>query len=242
MYFDLHRARGNDPNELAMLARSAGYPNPGPIVAFPLNSQVFPADASPASLMPGSPIKVPWRPDLLRKLIATMQHLALEVATDAREMIEGAQKSKEELEQFLIMVDALCMLASVGKGVTELVVHGLRHGEMTAADMITWVVDSRLDIANNIATLAIPAPSEPKRDFKFYVRHTLGPWTPSFWASVAAAIKTGDVNIYLYGPAAIDYQTKMRIKNQADADIQRLRVKIKTAQEQLDMRFYTVQI
>lgn len=140
------------------------------------------------------------------------------------------------------MVDALCMLASVGKGIGELAIHGLRHAEMTSAEMVGWVVNSRLDIANNIATLAIPAPAEPKKDFRFYIRHTLGPWTPSFWALVYAAAKTGDVNIYLYGPAAIEFQTKMKIKNQAEADIKRLRAKVQVAKQQLAMPFYYVRI
>ncbi len=242
MYCDTYNAHGNDVNELAQLARSGGYDNPGPIVAFPPNSKVFPAHASPTTLKPGTRVLVPWRPDLLRKLVATMQHLASEVAADARDIIEGTTKSKEELEQFLIMVDAVCMLASVGKGATELVIHGFRHGEMTAAELVTWVVDSRLDMANNIATLAIPAPTQPKRDFKFYIRHTLGPWTPSFWASVAAAIKSGDVNIYLYGPAAVEFQTKVRIREQAESEIRRLQAKVHDAQRQLAMPFYNVRI
>jgi hypothetical protein len=242
MYYDSYTARGNDLNELSTLARQRGFTNPGPIVAFPPNGKVFARDASPAALRPNVQILVPWRPDLLRKLIATMEHLASEVANDARELIEGTEMSNKKLEQFLIMVDAICMLASIGKGVGDLVVHGVKHGEMTAAQLVSWVLNSRLDVANNIATLSIPAPSEPKKDFKFFVRHTLGPWTPSFWASVVTAIKTRDMNIYLYGPAAIEWQTKMRIKNQADADIRRMLVKVQDAKQQLAMPFYNVRI
>ena len=242
MYCDSYTARGNDAAELNTLAKARGFSNPGPIVAFPPNSAIFPRNASPGALRPRMQVLVPWRRDLLQKLIATMQHLAAEVAADAREIIESNRKSKEELEQFLILVDALCMLANVGKGVGDLIAHGLKHGEMTSAQMVSWFLNSRLEMASDITTMAVPAPTEPKRDFKFYVRHTLGPWTPSFWVSVAAAIKTGDVNIYLYGPAAIEYQTKMRIKNQADAEIRRLQTKIDEAKQQLAMPFYNARV
>jgi hypothetical protein len=242
MYCDTYIARGNDAGELQALAKARGFSNPGPIVAFPPNNSIFPRNASPGAFKPGTQVLVPWRQDLLQKLIATMQHLAAEVAADAREIIESNRKSKEQLEQFLLMIDALCMLANIGKGVADLIGHGLKHGEMTSAQMISWFLNSRLEMANDIATLAIPAPAEPKRDFKFYVRHTLGPWTPSFWVAVAAAVKTGDVNIYLYGPAAIEYQTKMKIKTQADADIKRLQAKIQVAQRQLGMPFYNARI
>jgi hypothetical protein len=242
MYYDSYTARGNDVGELGKLAKSRGFANPGPIVTFPPNGSIFPRNASPGAFRPGTRVLVPWRRDLLQKLIATMRHLAREVADDAREIIESTHKSKEELEQFLIMVDALCMLANVGKGIGDLVAHGLKEGEMTSAQMLSWFLNSRLDMANDLTTLAVPAPSEPKRDFKFYVRHTLGPWTPSFWVSVVAAVKTGDVDIYLYGPAAIEYQTKMRIKNQADAEIRRLQTKIDAAKQQLSMPFYNARV
>jgi hypothetical protein len=185
---------------------------------------------------------IPWHPSLLRKLIVTQEHLASQVAGRARELIEDQHASKEELERFLILVDSVCMLANVGKGIGELVVHGAKHGEMTAAQMLNWFLNSRLEMASDITTLTVPAPSEPKKDFRFFIRHTLGPWTPSFWASVYAAIRSGDVDTYLYGPAAVQYQTQLKIKRQADADIRRLRAKIQDAKQQLSMPFYNVRI
>jgi hypothetical protein len=157
-------------------------------------------------------------------------------------MINEEHQKKEQLEQLLLLVDAACMLANVGKGVGELVIHGVKHGEMTATQMVSWFVTSRIEMVSDVATLTIPAPSEPKKDFKFFVRHTLGPWTPSFWASAWVAFKSGDIDTYLYGPAAIEYQTRLRIKKQADADIARLLVKVRDAKVQLAMPFNWVRI
>ena len=77
--------------------------------------------------------------------------------------------------------------------------------------------------AGDLAPLIIPSPSSPKKVFKFVVRHTLGPWTPSFWTSVWIAIKQGDVDLYLYGSDAVAYRTAMQIKDQADRDITKLK-------------------
>jgi len=242
MFYDVYVARGNDVNELTTIGRKYGYDNPGPIVAFPPNRACFPRSASPGAVRTGTRLLIPWHPNLLRKLVVTQEHLASEVASRARELIEEQPANKEELEHFLILIDSVCMLANVGKGIGELVAHGAKHGEMTAAQMVNWFLNSRLEIASDITTLSVPAPSQPKKDFRFFIRHTLGPWTPSFWASVYGAIRSGDVDTYLYGPAAIEYQTKMNIKRQADADISHLRAKIQDAKQQLSMPFYGARI
>jgi hypothetical protein len=193
-------------------------------------------------MLPGAIILIPWHPNVLRKYIATMNHLGAQVAETANELREEQHANKEKLEQFLIFIDSVCMLANVGKGVAELVVHGAKHGEMTAAQLVGWFFNSRLEMASDLTTLSVPAPSEPKRDFRFFVRHTLGPWTPSYWASVYAAVKTGDVDTYLYGPAAVQYQTLRKIKQQADAELGRLRSKAEEARRQLAMPFYSVRM
>ena len=68
---------------------------------------------------------------------------------------------------------------------------------MTGKEALLWLAESRAGIAGNIATASIPAPDAPKRDFKFWVRHALGPCNPSFWASVYVAVKEGDADLYL---------------------------------------------
>jgi hypothetical protein len=207
MFYDVFVARGNDVSEIAKLARRHGYDNPGPIVSFPPNEAQFPRGASPGAVRGGARILVPWHPNLLRKLIATQEHLAVQVAQGARELIQKQDVTKEKLEQFRLLVGSACMLINVGKGIGELVAHGVKHGEMTAGQLVSWFINSRLEMASDITTLVVPAPSQSKKDFRFFIRHTLGPWTPSFWASVYVAVTSGDVDTYLYGPAAVQYQT-----------------------------------
>jgi hypothetical protein len=235
-FHDLYRTKGVDAQELFRVCKSHGYDNPGPIIAYPPNQSVFNTRQTPGKLPPGAQVLIPWHPTVLRKLIATSEFLAIEFAKDATRIIESQQGDKEDLERFLIKVDSVCLLINMGKSLTQLITEA-KEG-MTAAQAVAWFANSRLDLGKDIATLAIPAPDSPKRDFKWVVRHTLGPWTPSFWASVYAAIKEGDSDIYSFGPAAETYKTKLRIKTEADRYIGVLRMRIAEARQQLGMPFY----
>jgi hypothetical protein len=61
----------------------------------------------------------------------------------------------------------------------------VEHGAtMTSRQMVSWLAETGVHtFAGDLAPLIILSPSAPKKDFKFVVRHTLGPWTPSFWTS-----------------------------------------------------------
>jgi hypothetical protein len=246
MFYDHYIARGNSVSELTEIARSHGYDNPGPIVCFPPNSNIFPPAASPVSLPPKAQVLIPWHPNVLRKLIATEQYLIVEVTKSALELMEEQHQSKEEMEQFLGMIDAVCMLIQMGRGIGFLVheaaTEALKGASMTSKQLVAWFITSRIETAVAITTLAIPAPSEPKRDFRFVIRMTLGPTTPSYWASAWAAWKSGDFDTFLYGPAAIEYKTNLQIKRHSDIEIGRLRNKLKEAQQQIGMPFYAARV
>lgn len=185
---------------------------------------------------------IPYHPDLLKKIIATSQHLIAEVTASATQMIAGENIHKKELEDFLFKVDAVNFLAGIGVGIGALTAQGARGAEMTAQEALIWLAESRVSIASGIATQAIPSPTAPRKDFKFWVRHTLGPWNPSFWASVVVAIQEGDADIYLYGADATAHQTKLKIKQQADSDIARLTKRIDEARHQMGQSYYNQRI
>ena len=79
---------------------------------------------------------------------------------------------------------------------------------MSSKEAVLWLVESRVSIATGV--IPIPAPDAPKKDFKFYLRHALGPWNPSFWTSVAVAIREKDLDIYLYGADAMTHRASSR--------------------------------
>ena len=235
-YHDLYKVKSGD--NLSRIAKAHGLQNPGPIVAYPPNQAYF-RRRSPDLIHPGDRILIPYCPDLLTKIMATSQHLASEIAKTATRLINQQQSSKKKLQEFLFMIDAANFLASMAVSIGTLAAQGARGAEMTSKEALMWLADYKAAQAGGIiSTFVVPAPRSPKKDFKFFVRHTLGPWNPSFWASVWVAVQEGDVDIYLYGPDATAYKTAQRIKKQADADIAKLNDRMAEARRQLAMPFY----
>lgn len=225
---------------LSTIARSRGYQNPGPVFAYPANRAMFPNRAAADKIKPGQRIRIPWHPHLLQKIIVTSQALIEDTTETTKRLIEEQVHDAEVLEEYLRKIDAINMIAQVHVSIGALTAESMEHGGVLSSRQIAeWLADSRVHLfAGDLAPLVIPAPTAPKMDFKFFVRHTLGPWTPAFWTSVYAAIKEGDVDLYLYGADAVTHRTLMRIKRQADSDLQRLDTTIKAARHQLTMSFY----
>jgi hypothetical protein len=238
MFQDVYFVRAGD--NLSAIAKSRGYQNPGPLFAFPPNQSSFPNVAAANILHPGQRLYIPWHPDLLRKMIVTSDMLIKKTNNFANRLIEEQIRDKDELEAFLLTIDAVNMIAQIYVSIGSLVLEGMQHGgSMTSQHVVNWLADSRVHLfAGDLTPLIIPSPGTPKKDFRFIVRHTLGPWTPSFWASVMTAIKERDIELYLYGPDAILYQTSINIKAQAAHDIARLEEARLAASRQLTMPFY----
>jgi len=235
-FCDVYVVKAGD--NLTKIAKSKGYKTPAAIIGFPNNQTRFATPAKQNLIRPGERILIPWHPLLLKKLIATSEFLANQVAEDAKRMIEGQDADKEELDSFLKRIDAINFIASVNVEIGSLIAESAQHGAMSSEAMLMWLVDAKVSQVREITTLIVPEPSAPKRDFKFYIRHTLGPWTPSFWASVYAAVKTGDVDTYLYGADAVRYRRCQEISVQANRDIEKLKSRILAAKAQLGMPYY----
>jgi hypothetical protein len=238
-FHDTYTVKSGD--SLAKIGKAYGFANPGPIVAYPPNSQRF-LNKSPSLIHPNEKFVVPWHPDLLHKYIATCQHLMSEVTKTATRLIKEQMHNKKELDDFLFLIDAANFLAGAAVGIGSLAVQGMKGAEMSSKEALIWLAESRASLASGVTTMVVPSPTAPRKDFKFWVRHSLGPWNPSFWASVVTAIQEKDVDIYLYGSDAVAYKTSQRIKQQADRDLASLKEKIAAADSQLGGSFYQKKI
>ena len=234
--------------DLFRIASSRGFDNPGPVIAYPPNKPLFEKRfgatylkvARDFRLMPGDVLFVPWHPDSLRKTIATSEYLIREVRKDMHSLVSRQLKTKDDMNDLLFKIDAVNFLANIGAGVVALAKNFAAKGfTLGEEEVVSWFVDSRINVASNIATMAVPAPSEPKMDFtSFLIRHTLGPWNPSFWVTVYAAIDEGNVDYYLYGTDVVMSQNVMKIQMQATRDIQQLQNRIAAPTQQLQAPFY----
>ena len=238
-FHDTYTVKRGD--NLTKIGKQFGFSNPGPIVAYSPNQSRF-RGKSPDLLNPSEKLLIRGGKTCCRKYVATCKHLMNEVAKDATKLINEQMHDKKELDKFLTLIDALNLLASTAVGIGLLARQGAKGVEMSSKEAIRWFLDGRAALSSGVATLAIPTPTAPKKDFKFYVRHTLGPWNPSFWASVITAYQEGDVDLYLYGSDATAHKMSMKIKQQAEGDIAKLRQKVSTAESQMKQPFYNNKI
>ena len=231
------------------IGKSRGFDNPGPILAYPPNSALFAQRFGPAFLQTsrdfrltvGDNIRIPWNPTTLQKTIATSEFLATEVAADTRRLVQEQIHTKEEMDSLLFKIDAANFLANMATSVGGLArAYAANSFELAESKVVEWFTENRVTVmAANVTTLAVPAPSAPKRDIaNFVIRHTLGPWNPSFWVGVYAAIQSGDIDYYLYGNEAVTAKTIQRIDQQSRREIAQLQARASAARRQLMAPFY----
>lgn len=234
-------------DSLARIGRRKCFSNPGPIVSYWPNKNFF-SKRSPNALRQGDAFLIPWHPDLLRKFIATMEDLVKKVTETANELIEGEMKNREELEEFLAWIDSINLIAQINVAMGSLAVENAsamagKDGAMETAEVLSWLADTAVHTgAGDIAPLMVPQPEAPKNDYKFYLRHSLGPWTPSYWVTVYGAIKTGDVGIYLYGSDYVRFKNAEQIAARAKEEIIKIQAPLNHAKQQLVLPFYSNRI
>ena len=149
---------------------------------------------------------------------ATSEYLIAKVVSDTKSFVGKADIKKKEMNEYLRKIDAINFLAQIHVSIGSLAAKG---SEQSYKQVLVWFAEHTATKTSNIITMTVPTPTAPKRDFKFFVRHTLGPWNPSYWASVYVAAKEGDMDIWLFGTDAVAHKEKMRIKKQADKDDRR---------------------
>lgn len=235
-------------DNLFAIAQSRRFDNPGPLIAYPPNGEFFKRRVGASylttsrdfPLKPGDVISIPYHPDTLRKIVATSRQLVEDLKRDTQQLLQEQIHTKEQMEGLLFKIDAANFLISIGTSVTSLaskyVAGGYALGE---SEVVGWFIENRLTVTGpNIVTMAVPAPSSPKMDIKKFVRHTLGPWNPSFWVDVYAAISSRDIDYYLYGSGAVMDQAADKIRRQAARNIQQLENRSTAASRQLYAPFY----
>jgi hypothetical protein len=242
LFCDIYKVKAGDT--LYALGKKRGFDNPGPIVAFPANAALFRTPMSPNQLAINTTLRIPWHPSVLQKLIATSEFLIDDTADFTKELLEKEKKSHEDLEDFLFKIDAVNMIAQIGVSITSLGVEYVEKGyELTNKEVIKWLLaENRPHLILGDVVPMVADPKEPKKDFKFYMRHAFGPWTPSYWASVWAAASSGDMDVWLYGSSVIEQRNAYKIQAQADRDIAKLKEKIENLKWQLALPCYAYRI
>jgi hypothetical protein len=256
-FHDVYTVQPGD--SLSKIGHRKGFRNPGPIFAYPPNQGFF-KGRSPDLIRPKERFLIPWLPDKLQKFITWQDALIQDVKVLANKMIKEELTKKEELEDLMMKLDAITMVAcffvAVGFAAREGTVvlaekmpaaaeeaakAAAKQSAEIDSKMVEYFADTHFHLAADITLMSAP-PEPSTSDWKFYARHAFGMWTPSYWGSVAGAVRAGDVGVYLYGSEWTQYKNAQNIANNAKLAIIKAQAPIMHARCQLAMPFYRTRI
>ena len=177
MFFaDVYVVKAGD--NLTKIAKSRGYRNPAPVIAFLPNRSRFSSPGSENSLRIGEKIYIPWHPLVLKKLIATSEYLATQVAEDAKRLIEEQDANKEDLDRFLKLVDAANFIANLSVEIGSLIAEA-GHGAMSSDAVLEWLIDAKLSLVRSPPSW-FPNPRPQRRTLSFIFATLLARGPPPF--------------------------------------------------------------
>ena len=124
-FHDTYVASGGDVNELAWLAQSFGYANPGPIVAYPPNSHTFPhSDIRTPTVLPlGALVHVPWHPERLSREELMFTRLGEQYRAHRQRLLFQQTLNRADIDSSLAMIDAIATIAEMGLMVSATATH-----------------------------------------------------------------------------------------------------------------------
>ena len=223
------------------VARKFRFESPNPLnhpeYGYPLNMR----------LRHGDVIYVPYTPSHLRQLIGLSERMIRGTKEEAEKLLEQQHLNQEEFEGFLLKIEAISILANVGVGlvegakITSAALNATsRAAEHEAAEeALHWIIKEGAHTNAEILGAAIEASKAPKKGFFFYLRHSPIGWlSPAYWASMIASLKSGEPELFLYGPEGLAHKRAEEIVSHARRYVEDLGNQMDFMRAQLQSRIY----
>jgi hypothetical protein len=251
--------QASNGDTVANLAKRRGFPNPGPLIAYPPNQPLFARKYGPNfltvsrdfALSNGDSVYLPWREEALRNLVTAFEKLIKDIRKDSDDLINGLMKDKEDLESYLMKLDILAVASGsvigtfTAAGVYAAELKGIESVLMKPLPLLKGPVGDfllgRFLTVGGVVAVATDAPSASRKRWdtlRLVVRHTLNVPSPSYWASVIMAFKEGDADIWWSGPDHIVADKARDIAARAKSEIQNFQNGVDAAKRQLALSFY----
>lgn len=235
---------------IAQVARKFGYDDP-----YPLTHPVY-GYALNMRLRLGDQIHIPFSPKRLKRYIEVSERLIEDAKQQLVEAINWQRKNvdKEELEDLLVTVEAIAIVANMAKAAKEGIQIGLKGmkiltasshameehcGEKMTEEMLEWGLDEGVKTNQELFNLALESSHAHKRGLVLFVRHMPIGWLSlTYWFSLVAALKSGEVEVFLYGPEGIEEKRCEELAKEMRRHIDELKEKIDWIKMQLSSRIY----
>jgi hypothetical protein len=225
------------------VARRFGYDNPGPLCHAPYFYSPY------MRLKKDDKLFVPWPPRYLKYWIVASVKLQKMVLERLAEGIKSQHEAKEDFESFLIKIELISIVLSLGVSQIEgaaLTAKAMSGTSSVAKEVteeaIIMLTEKAGEKSVEILNLALEASHAPKTGIVFYLRHTAGLISPTYWASVYAACKTGELEAWLYGPEGVERKRIQQMTSQSQRELFELGLKIDFMRAQLESGLYKYRV
>jgi hypothetical protein len=227
---------------ITQIARQFGFESADPLSHPPYGY------APNMRLAKGDVIYVPFPPRRLQNWIDTTEKMIKGAKEGLKEAVETQKIMKENLENYLMKIEALSILANMAKGAVEGIKIGAKaakavtnhYAKKITEEMAEWGIDEAKGTSEELLGAAIEASGAPKRGLILALRHfpPLGWRSPAYWASLASAIASGEYEVFLYGPEGIAEKRCEKLAGETSRYIEDLNFHIALMKIQLDSPIY----
>jgi hypothetical protein len=217
------------------------YDNPGPLCHAPYFYSPY------MRLKQGDKLYVPFHPRELQYWILASAKLTARTLESLKEEIEGVHASNEEIENFLMLIEGISIVLSVGAAAVEGAALCAKTMKAASAEVREMLNEEALEMLRiemgktsaEIFGMAIEASKAPKKGFFFYLRHSPIGWlSPAYWTSLFVWCKTGEPEAFLYGPEGVAHKRIEELTRNARQHVYNLNLKVDFMRAQLDSPIY----
>jgi len=199
-------------------------------------------------LAKGDIVYVPFHPRKLRYLIDASVKLGKKAHEQVKEDIGAVHGATKNLEDFLLVIEAISILLSLGAASIEGASLGWKAASAKLPGYSNHIAKETLETlaiemgktSAEILGMAVEASHAPKKGFFFYLRHSPIGWlSPGYWSSLYVSIKTKEPEVFLYGAEGIVHKRVEMLVRQTYSHVQNLEARIGFMRNQLESPIYT---
>jgi len=202
-------------------------------------------------LRAGDKLYVPYTQRHLKQLIDLSMRMIVSATIELAKLLKKQHLEQDEFESFLLKIEAISILANVGAGLargaaltsTALKATSVAKTTEVAGEALNWIAFEGGKTSAEILGMAIEASKAPKKGIIFYLRHSPIGWlSPTYWASLWAAVSEHEWEAFLYGAEGVAHKRAEELTRQTLRYVNDLNSKIGWMRYQMASPIYDYRV